>query len=305
MTRKLLASAFFMAALGLLGTSNTAWAIWAPVPLEVLIDESHLIVVGKVSKVVDAGFAVGNRNMDAAVVEVKQILKALPLAGKPTTVRIGQPAAGGIAISIDIRFQAGTEGIWLLKKDPQQDIYWAKHPSQFQPLDQLKTLSTMVKSREKITGGTPVQGLVARVEAIAIPQAQGKPTVEVRCSVQNVSEKPITLCTFIGNAPVQLNWIGPDGKPLPSRHNDWLQRVRLQAPSKFDFPTIEPGAIHFIGDAITFTSQNVDDERANISRPGEQTVTATFQNSTDGKAQEIPHVWTGKVISGSLKFKVE
>ena len=59
-----------------------AWASFAAVPLEILVDQADVIVVGKVVKVKDAGFAVGVRKFDAAVVKVSAVLKTKKAGAK-------------------------------------------------------------------------------------------------------------------------------------------------------------------------------------------------------------------------------
>src|ERR1051325_11403090 len=85
-------------------------ADWAEVPLEVLVDEADLIVVGKVTKVQDGGFFTLGPNksdhivkQDVAVLEISAILKAPALFGKTKVLHIGQKALGKVT-SADIRF---------------------------------------------------------------------------------------------------------------------------------------------------------------------------------------------------------
>ena len=122
-------------------------ADFAAVPLDQLVKDAVVIVEGKVAKIEDAGFARGPRKFDTAVVEVKAVLKGDP---KLKEVRIAQPAAGGLALSSDIRFKVGQEGFWLLKmekgaKGKEADVYWALHPSQFQPLTERDKVTKTVK----------------------------------------------------------------------------------------------------------------------------------------------------------------
>src|SRR5436853_102729 len=91
-------------------------ADWAEVPLEVLVDEADLIVVGKVTKVQDGGFFTIGPNksdhivkQDVAVLEISAILKAPANFGKPKEVHIGQSGLAKIT-SADIRFRAGQQG---------------------------------------------------------------------------------------------------------------------------------------------------------------------------------------------------
>jgi hypothetical protein len=124
-------------------------ADFAPIPLEQLVKDAVLIVEGKVAKVEDAGFVRGQRKYDAAVVQVKAVLKG---DAKVKEVRIGQPAPGGLALSTDIRFKVGQEGIWLLKKQAdakgkEAEVYWALHPSQLQPLAEREKVAKVIKDQ--------------------------------------------------------------------------------------------------------------------------------------------------------------
>jgi hypothetical protein len=121
------------------------------VPLEQLVKEAVLIVEGKVTKIEDAGFTRDQRKYEAAVVEVKAVLKGDP---KTRQVRIAQPSAGGLAVSSDIRFPVGQEGFWLLTrsknaKGKEAEVFWALHPFQFQPLTERNRLTKAVKEQDK------------------------------------------------------------------------------------------------------------------------------------------------------------
>ena len=139
----------------LLPNGSPAWAIWAPVPLEILIDESVLIVVGKVTKIERAGFAVGDRTMDVAIVEVAETLKKLPHVNNPKQIRILQPAAGGSAISTDLRYAVGQAGIWLLAMQQDGKAYVIRHPSQFQPLEEKPKLVEQIATHKHSRAGNP------------------------------------------------------------------------------------------------------------------------------------------------------
>src|SRR4029077_8873151 len=111
--------------------------------------------------------------------------KAPAQFGKPNVVHIGQSGLAKIT-SADIRFREGQEGIWLLTKDPgsnkivvmkgdmlvpdpERNVYWAKHPSQFQNEKEQKKLTALIEARAKVSGGKPVNGLVARAELLESP----------------------------------------------------------------------------------------------------------------------------------------
>lgn len=124
-------------------------ADFAPVAMEKLVDDAAVIVQGKVTKVEGAGFMRNGRAYDAAVVQVTVVLKGDP---KLKEVRIAQPGAGGLAVSTDIRFKKDQEGIWLLTKQKdakgkEAEVYWALHPSQFQPAKEKDAIAKLVKDR--------------------------------------------------------------------------------------------------------------------------------------------------------------
>ncbi len=260
------------------------------VPLEKLVEEADLIVAGKVAKIEDGVFNRG-RQFDAAIVEVTETLKG---AAKPKTVKIAQPARGGLETSVDIRFAAGQEGIWLLKKDAERDVYWATHPSQFQELKQKEQVAKLVKARAELPGGKEVNGLVARAEALKEGDAH-----QVRFSLKNVSEKPIVICTWIGNRPLLVDWIGPDGKKRESDHYKFLERVRIRGLHEQDFVTIQPGGVLFLGPAGA---------NANLALPlkeaGEHKVTVSYATKEDGKLFNLKGVWTGTVVANEVKITV-
>lgn len=290
-------------------SSQSASASWAAVALEILADEADVIVVGKVTKVQDGGFAVGNRKFDVAVIKVSRLLKSKAKVGKPKQLRIGQPSRGGFGVSTDIRFRQGQEGVWLLKKDPARNVYWARHPSQFQPIKQQKLLATLVKARQKLAGGKPVDGLTLRAELIIHKGGNSPAYFQIRISLKNVSDKPVTLCNYVGNKPLQVAWTGPDGKPRMSSHYAWLALARLRAVSEQNFATLQPGDVLFLGprsnhSGIFFQPASTQ-PRANVPEAGKHTVVVSFKNAEAGKKFGLKGVWTGVVSANAVTFTVK
>jgi len=287
----------FLIALVIGWTGQPAQASFVAVPLEFLVDEAAIIVQGKVAKIEDAKFTrkLGNaeRKYDAAVVEVSAVLKG---PTKVKEVRIAQPARGGLALSTDIHFAAGQEGIWLLTKGAEKDAYWALHPSQFQPAKEKDNLVKLVQERAKLPAGKAVDGLAARAEVLK--QEKG---FAVRFSLKNVSDKPLKVCDFVGNYPLQVEWIGPDGKKRESKHYDWLKAVRLRPVSEENFITLEPGGVLFL--SATFSKeQGIPFEDAGT---GEHKVTVSYVNKEDGKQFKLKDVWTGTVSAPEVKITVK
>lgn len=301
-------------------------ADWAEVPLEVLVDEADLIVIGKVTKVQDGGFFTIGPNkfdhivkQDVAVLEVSAVLKAPAQFDKTKVVSIGQKAMGKVT-SADIRFVPGQQGIWLLSKDPGQNkivvmkgnllvpdpernVYWAKHPSQLQKETDKQKLTALIEARAKVEGGKPVNGLVARAELLETP---GK--FQVRFSLKNVSDKPLTVCDYVGHRPLQVQWTGPNGKTLKSKHYDWLAFADIAGLEKSNFVTIQPGGIRFIdaGPGIEFQGPTEKPARTvNVATVGQHRITVSFVEKADGKQFGLENVWTGTVTANELTFSVK
>lgn len=299
--------ALFLVAVG----STPAWAIWAPVPLEVLVDESFIIVAGKVIKVEKAGFAINNRNFDVATIEVSETLKIWPHLNHVKQIRLFQPSAGGIAVSTDLRSTVGQTGVWLLIKQPERDGYVVKHPSQFQPMEEKEKIAKLVAARKKLAGGKPVNGLQARAELIEQAVAGGPTFYEVRLSVKNVSDKPIILFDYTGAQPFKVEWTGPAGKQHESKHYEWLKRSDIAAANESNVIKLLPDTIHFIGpqsrdSGVYFQSQS--DRPAvneNVAEPGEHKIVLSYTNQEDKPVAGVTGVWVGTVPANEITFTVK
>lgn len=129
---------------GLLPTiAHNTRASWVHIPLVDLVEAADLIVEGTVVDVVDAGFTIGNRIYEVAIVDVTNVLKNNTGVAMIDQARIAQPTSAilggsmtmGVGASTDIRFLLGQQGTWILSLDPDpgHDAFWVNHPSQFQP----------------------------------------------------------------------------------------------------------------------------------------------------------------------------
>lgn len=298
-----------------LGATGELMASWAAVPLEILADEADVIVEGKVVEIADAGFNVGTRPYDVAVVEITTVLKNL--SGKQIKqVRVAQPAKSMIGLSTDIRYQVGQSGIWMLvaDSDAKRNAYWASHPSQYQAVAKKDELTKLLKSRETLAGGKPSTGLVARAEVIRQetpprPGVDNPPQfIEVRFSLKNVSKEPITICDFVGDKPLVVRWIGPDGERRESQHYTYLQRVRLAGVAERNFIVIPPGGVQFLGPngkyyGISFTT--AERQETNIVEAGKHRVLVGYQNKQDGTDIEAKNVWLDRVAANEVEFTVK
>jgi hypothetical protein len=77
--------------------------------------------------------------------------------------------------------------------------------------------------------------------------ANGLPYLEVHFRLKNISDRAITICDYVGNQPLKVRWIGPDGKALRSDHYVWLRYVDLAGLTEKSFVTIPAGGVRRIG----------------------------------------------------------
>lgn len=285
-------------------------AIWAPVPLEILIDEADVVVQGKVVAIEKADLEINGRAHDLAVVEVDAALKNILGMMKLMQVRIAQPAAGGLGVSTDIRFREGQDGIWILNKAPDRDIYHVNHPFQFQATQEKDRLAKLVAEREKVVGGKPVVGLEARAEVIETHTVDGQIAsfYEVRFSLKNTTGKPITICDYVGHKPLAVQWTDPKGAARESGHYDYLATVRLAGMTKSSFVTIPPNGIRYLGPRGKYSGihfATIERSGTNHVEPGEHTVTVAYKNEVEGRGLVAEPAWTGEVEANAVKFSVK
>jgi hypothetical protein len=194
---------------------------------------------------------------------------------------------------------------------------------------------TQSKAQQK--GGAAVKGLVALAKIVEKPD-QG--LFEVRLSLKNVSDKAITVCDCLHLASqVQVQWLGPDGKLHPSKHNNYPPSNFLL--NKNYFVGIAPGEMRPIVPTIRFHTipgkpgtvdvsvqrklgywealdSMVIEDRSNLAQAGKHRVTVTFTNDTVSypagrgpqgapSLQRIPvdNVWTGTVTAKEVTFQVK
>lgn len=296
--KTILASLLVLPILGWLAAP--AAASWAAVPIEVLVDQASLIVQGKVVRI-DKGFERNGRLYELAVVEVSGTLKGEKL----THVKIAQPAAGGLATSVDIRFKPDQTGIWLLKKESDKDLHhWVTHPSQHQPVAEKDALVKLVEQRSKLSAGKEVKGLVARGELIRLDNYY-----ELRFSLKNVSDKPIAICEYVGNKPLEVEWLGPDGKPRTSHHYDWLALARIKQVDASNFVSLLPGEVRFLnagqGGILFLLPVAKPTPAQNALEAGNHKITIRYSNKDDGKSFSLKNVWTGTVSAQEVSVLVK
>jgi hypothetical protein len=159
--------------------------------------------------------------------------------------------------------------------------------------------------------GKPVNGLVASAEVVEYKPSKEPPYFEVRFSLKNVSDKPITICNYVGNQPLKVEWIGSDGKTLKSDHYGWLRYVDLAGATEKNFVTIPAGAVYRIGpqgegSGITFQTTPEKPQRfGNVTQSGKHRVTVSFVSMEDGKEFKLENVWVGSVTAKEVVLNVK
>ena len=118
-------------------------ACWAYVSLETRIDGAKYVVVGKIDRIVDV-IERSNRTYAVGAIKVSQVLKG-PKTLKE--VRLMWPSKSNKArISTDILFNQGQQGVWVLYPDKKEKgVYWARYPSDYQPLKALPNVQAKLK----------------------------------------------------------------------------------------------------------------------------------------------------------------
>ena len=160
-------------------------------------------------------------------------------------------------------------------------------------------------------GGKAVNGLVASAEVVEQKPAKDPPYLEVRFSLKNVTDKPITICDYVGNQPLKVQWIGPDGKTLRSGHYAWLRAAFIAPLSEKNFVTIPAGGtrrIHPQGEPSGIVFQPTPEKPlrfGNVTTPGKHRVTVSYENMEDGKKFNQQNVWTGSVTANEVVFTVK
>lgn len=261
------------------------------VPPATLIDNAAIVVVGKVSKIDPTA----PPDTEFAIIDVREVLKGDP---NIKSVKLMQPALKA-RLSHRVTVSAGEQGVFILNKIPEPDAYRFGHPSQVVVFNEqtekevVASYRKLVEERLKLPTGKPVNGLAARAEVI---RERGR--IGVRFSIKNVSDKPITICTWIGGQPLQVQWTGPDGKAIESKHYDWMKSARIRGVVKEDFVTIAPGGIVFMGPH----GSAMEDFVFNLP-DGESKIVVSYSNKNDGANFKIEGVWTGAAASNEVVVK--
>lgn len=143
MNTKPLAAAF------LLLTATMSLASWAQVPLEDLVKQSELIVVGEVTSIKSAdpqANDASSRAVDVAKIMVKEVLKS-SLKNQAIqcreTIDLGMMADDNRRPTPkDVRYEIGAGGVWFLEF--REGKFWATHPNDLQSANQKNRITKVI-----------------------------------------------------------------------------------------------------------------------------------------------------------------
>ena len=141
-------------AIGLVAVLLTAAALpalgcWADVPLETVVKDSPVIVVGKIERVElpDPPEPSDARRLDIGHIKVRKVLKNtlkdFELA-PGDTIPLAMPSSlNKMRMSTDLYYKEGTDGVWIL--DRKDGKFRATYPKDHQPLEKLDEVLKAIK----------------------------------------------------------------------------------------------------------------------------------------------------------------
>lgn len=149
-----------MLALVALPAIQIVHASWVHVPLEKLVADNPVIVVGKIESFKKDSALLGRpkSEYDTAYITIAEVLKnelEKPTIKPGSKIPLSMPRQK--RLSIDIRYSLGQEGIWIL--DYRGKTFWATYPGDLQPLSKKQKILAIIQSAVNdidtiITGNT-------------------------------------------------------------------------------------------------------------------------------------------------------
>lgn len=273
-------------------------ASWAYVPLELRMAGAKYIVVGTIDRVVD-DLERNGRAYDIGAIKVDQVLKG-PKGLKE--VKLMWPGPAPFALSTDIKFRKGQEGVWILYPDKtEKGVFWASYPSDYQQLKALPKVKAKLLALQKLTWSPAVKGLQigAIVEQSDMRKAnvkvKGRPvkalaSATVYVVMRNSGKAPTHVVNFPPDKALSVELTGPDGKviPLPEGGRGGGKL------GKYHFLAVSPGALQAMGYGMRLPL---------ITQPGTYKLTLGYANKRDGGKLVKGDVWQG-ALKGEAKFNV-
>ena len=282
----------------LLAVSNVK-ASWMYVPLELRIAGAQYVVVGKIDRIVD-GIERHNRTYDVGAIKVSKVLKG-PKTLKE--VKLMWPGPAPFALSTDIKYRKGQEGVWILYPDKEEkNVFWASFPTDFQQLKELPKVEAKMKAINAIVWSKPVGGLQLgaiveqsnlRGQKVAV---KGRPVKALANApayvlVRNSGKSATHVVNFPADQAFTYRFIGPDGKQLPIN----LGNPGAAKLSKYHFLSVAAGEMKAIGHGMRLPM---------IVKPGKYTLELGYTNKRKGGDLIKGTAWIGE-LKGKAVFEVK
>ncbi|MFP6900438.1 MAG: hypothetical protein VCA36_05815 [Opitutales bacterium] len=274
--------------IGLVATP-VAQASWAYVPLELRIAGAAHVVVGKVDRLLDS-VVVQGRTFAIGAIKVSKVLKGPAVK----ELKLAWPGPAPFALSTDIKFRVGQEGVWILRPfRDQKGVFAANYPSDYQALAKLPEVQEKFNALNAILWSKPVDGLQlgaiveqrdARNRKITV---KGQPVKALASAtayllVRNNGKAPVQVVNFPQDKPFTLKLTGPDGQDLPLGQPGF-GRGKL---AKYHFLSVEPNGLRGVGYGTPLPF---------LTRPGKHVLELTYANKRLGAGLVDGAVWTGQL----------
>ena len=264
----------------MLAVSN-AQASWAYVPLELRMAGAKYIV---------DGIERNKRTYDVGAIKVSKVLKG-PKTLKE--VKLMWPGPAPFALSTDIKFRKGQEGVWILYPDQKvKDVFWASYPTDYQALANLPKVQEKMKALNSIRWSKSVDGLQlgaiiekrdVRKQKIVVKgrPVKGLARATVHLVLRNSGKATTHTVNFPHDNQITLKLTGPDGKIPPL--------------AKYHFRPVAAGSIQNIGYGIGLPL---------LLKPGKYTLELSYANKRAGGKLIKGSVWKGQ-LKGRAGFVVK
>ncbi len=134
-------------------------ACWIAMPLRDVIGQSDLVAAGAIVRG-EGTIDRGGRLYKVGIIEVKEIILGDEGADEVRLIWPTGESSDGLrmAISTDISYRIGQDGVWLLRADSENpDLFLADRPDRFQPSGRANEIAVLADARQVAGGrdGTP------------------------------------------------------------------------------------------------------------------------------------------------------
>ena len=278
------------------------WAMYPYTPLAGRLAEADLVVVGSIGKLGDV-VEVNGGHWDTGVIRVTDVLKgdrrtkqvtlAWPQLPKGIPVGDGPPA-----------YQVGVDGVWILRKRADRDVYTATYPPDRQPMVRRAEVVALLDRLAKLQWGEAVDGLSLAV--LVNHQSMKGSVIRVRGKRVDVEERleaivfarnggqgTARLLDYHPDQPVTLRVLDPDGQPVQVALYPRYAKGQEPELTTHYLKTVPPGATIVLKHCwLPFSAKT-----------GVFKVTASYENRRDAKALKVA-VWKGKIEAPARHEKV-